>query len=227
MGLYVLYWPISLQRLKGYINSSCYYHHQIGSIPRSHCYHIVVWLCVWDVCYIIFCYLLHYTFRENRECVFIIIVQFMMTASSRKRFGLKIVFVYSYITACHYHHCANLSKDIELIMSKIRHILSVIHYTICGAVCFQFNHFPFDDWENIYTLSYYHHQIGSMNYYPLYRVRPWNNDVRCMSLSILMYIQSGYRVHFTVWVLHYLNLSSMMMSEALYIRNWLGKSEQY
>ena len=26
-------------------------------------------------------------------------------------------------------------------MSKIRHILSVIHYTICGAVCFQFTHF--------------------------------------------------------------------------------------
>ena len=52
-------------------------------------------------------------------------------------------------------------------MSKIKHILSVIHYTICGAVCLQFTHFPCGDWENIYTLSYYHHQIGSMNYYPL------------------------------------------------------------
>ena len=59
-------------------------------------------------------------------------------------------------------------------MSKIKHILSVIHCTICGAVCFQFTHFLCDDWENIYiyiyiyiyTLSYYHHQIGSMNYYP-------------------------------------------------------------
>ena len=35
-------------------------------------------------------------------------------------------------------------------VSKIRHILSVIHYTIRGAVCFQFTHFPCDDWENIY-----------------------------------------------------------------------------
>ena len=26
-------------------------------------------------------------------------------------------------------------------MSKIKHILSVIHYIICGAVCFQFTHF--------------------------------------------------------------------------------------
>ena len=40
--------------------------------------------------------------------------------------------------------------------------------------------------ERIYTLSYYHHQIGSMNYYPLFRVRSWNNGMRCMFLYILM-----------------------------------------
>ena len=40
--------------------------------------------------------------------------------------------------------------------------------------------------ERIYTLSYYHHQIGSMNYYPLFNVRSWNNGMRCMSLYILM-----------------------------------------
>ena len=45
--------------LKGYIYSSCYYHDQIGSIHLSHCYHIFPWLCAWDVCYIIFCHLLH------------------------------------------------------------------------------------------------------------------------------------------------------------------------
>ena len=73
-------------------------------------------------------------------------------------------------------------------VSKIKHILSVIHYTICGAVCFHFTHFSCDDWENIYTLSYYHHEIGSMNYYPLFRVRSWNNGVRCMSFCILMEI---------------------------------------
>ena len=33
---------------------------------------------------------------------------------------------------------------------KIKDILSVIHYTICGAVCCQFTHLPCDDWENIY-----------------------------------------------------------------------------
>ena len=36
--------------------------------------------------------------------------------------------------------------------------------------------------ERIYTLSYYHHQIGSMNYYPLLRVRSWSNGMRCKSI---------------------------------------------
>ena len=35
------------------------------------------------------------------------IVQFMMSAYSRIRFGLQIVFVCLYITPSHYHHCAN------------------------------------------------------------------------------------------------------------------------
>ena len=36
------------------------------------------------------------------------------------------------------------------------------------------------------TLCYYHHQIGSMNHYPLFRVRSWNNGMRCMSYYVLM-----------------------------------------
>ena len=107
--------PLQYRWLKGCIYSPCYYHHQIRSIHLSHCFHIFPWLCVWDVCYIIFCYLLHIHSGENRESVFIIIVQFMMSANSRTRFGLKIAFAYLYITPSHYHHCANLSEDSELI----------------------------------------------------------------------------------------------------------------
>ena len=59
--------------------------------------------------------LIAYTFRKNREFVFIIFVQFMMNASGRIRFGLQIVFGYLYSTPSHYHHFANLSEDIELI----------------------------------------------------------------------------------------------------------------
>ena len=102
-----------------------------------------------------------------------------------------------YITSSHYHHCANFSEDIEFIkcLSDIfcrvcdwEHILSGIHYSIYGAVCFQFTQLLYDNWENIYkinTLFFFHHQIGSMNYYPLFKVRSWNNGVHRMSLYIL------------------------------------------
>ena len=40
--------------------------------------------------------------------------------------------------------------------------------------------------ERIYTLSYYHHQIGSMNCYPLFRLRSCKNGMRYMSLYILI-----------------------------------------
>ena len=53
-------------------------------------------------------------------------------------------------------------------------------------MCSRFTNFLCDDWENIYTLSYYHHQIVSINYNPLFRVRSWNNGMSCMSFYILM-----------------------------------------
>ena len=57
-----------------------------------------------------------YTFRESWDFVFIIIVQFVISANSRIRYGLQIVFVCLYITPSHYHHCANLSVDIEIMI---------------------------------------------------------------------------------------------------------------
>ena len=50
-----------------------------------------------------------------------------------------------------------------------------------------FSVYPIPSWwlREYIALSYHHHQIGSMNYYPLFRVRSWNNDMRCMSLYIL------------------------------------------
>ena len=102
--------------------------------------------------------LIVYTFRENREFVFIKIVQFMMSANSRIRFGSQIVFVCLYITPSHYHHCANFIWRYRTYKMPVRYnlssvwvrlsIFSVIHYTIWRAVCFQFTHFLRDDWEN-------------------------------------------------------------------------------
>ena len=36
------------------------------------------------------------------------------------------------------------------------------------------------------TLSYFHHQIGSVNHWPLFRVRSWNNGMLCMSYYVLI-----------------------------------------
>ena len=140
--------------------------------------------------------LIAYTFRENREFVFIIFVQFLMSVNNWIHFVLKIVFACLYITPSHYHHCANLSEDIEFIkcLSDIfcrvcekdqAYSLSYPLYNTRGCV---FSVYPFscDDWEDIYTLSYCYHQIGSMNHYPLFRVRSWNNGARCMSFCILI-----------------------------------------
>ena len=77
-------------------------------------------------------------------------------------------------------------------MSKIEHILLVIHiyiHSIYGGCMFSV--YPIPSWwlREYIALSYYH-QIGSMNYYPLIRVRSWNNGMRRMSLYILLYISS-------------------------------------
>ena len=122
---------VQLARLRwpnGYIYRLCHYHHQSGSINKD---------------------------------FFNTIVQFMLSSNSRIRFGLQIAFAFLYKTPSHYHHCANLSEEIELIkylsdifcrVCKIKHILSVIHYAIYGAVCYQFVYPPCDDWDNIYYL---------------------------------------------------------------------------
>ena len=67
----------------------------------------------------------------------------------------------------------------------VRHIL---FYAIYEAVCIQLTHFSNGNCENTCTLSYYHHHIGSMTYLSLFRVRSWNNGLRCVSLCILMLI---------------------------------------
>ena len=55
-----------------------------------------------------------------------------------------------------------------------------------------FSVYPFPLWwliRYIYTLSYYHHQMGSMNYYPLFRVRSWNNGAAvCLSMFLFFWI---------------------------------------
>ena len=52
-------------------------------------------------------------------------------------------------------------------VSNITSIFSLIFHAIYGAVCIQLTHLSYDDCENMCTLSYYHHLIGSMTNLPL------------------------------------------------------------
>ena len=100
-----------------------------------------------------------YTFWENWDFVLIIIVQFMMSANSRVPYGLQR---YSFLCTLHhliitivqtYLQTLNLWNVYQIYfaecVSRIEHILLVIHYSMYGAVCFPFTQFPRDGWENI------------------------------------------------------------------------------
>ena len=89
-----------------------------------------------------------------------IIVQFMMSANSRICYGLHIGFVCLYITPSHYHHCANLSVDIELMKCLPDIFCRVCEYdwacslsyplfNIWGCMFSLFSQFPRDGWDNI------------------------------------------------------------------------------
>ena len=103
---------------------------------------------------------------------------------------IKYIFTRRSYSLPHYHHYADLFES-ELLkwmagtfclecVSKIEPILSIIFHAIYEAVRIQVTHLSYDDYENVCTLSYNLHQIGSMTHLPLFRVRSWNNGVRRM-----------------------------------------------
>ena len=117
--------------LKRYIYRSCRNHHQIGSIHLSHCYHIFPWLCVWDVCCIIFCYLLHIHSGKTGNLSSSLLCSLWWVQMAGYTLTWNIVFVYLYITPSHYHHCASLSEDIELIKRPVIYSLSSVWVRKC------------------------------------------------------------------------------------------------
>ena len=164
--------PFQFRWFKGYICSSCYYHHQIRNINVTHYNHIFLWLCAWDVCFIIFCHL-HLHSGKTRNLFSLLLCSL---------WWMQIV---RYILVCQIYFVECVSKIWEC-------SLNYPLYNIwgCHSVCLQFTHFTCDDWE--YTLSYYHHQIWSMNYHPLLRVRSW------MLCDVCLYFYGMFIIGFTL-----------------------------
>ena len=144
-------------------------HFPIKRIP-----HIFPWLCAWDVCYIIFCHLLH--------------------IHSGKTGSSNIIRLFAHNTISFSSLCKliwrhwNYKKPVRYILSSvwvrlsIFSQLSIIQYM---GLCVFSLPISLVMIEMIYTLSYYHHQIGSMNYYPLFRARSWNNGTCLYSYCII------------------------------------------
>ena len=88
----------------------------------------------------------------------------MMFAYNRVHYVPMVVLVCLHIKLPHYDHYADLSEGIDLL----------IELTYLSDNC-----------ENIYILSYYHHQIRSMAHLPLFRARSWNIGMRYVSFYIL------------------------------------------
>ena len=74
---------------------------------------------------------------------------------------------------------------------KIKYIFSVINYTIYEAVCFQFTYFPCDDWKK-YKLCLISIIISEVW---LFRLRLWNNSMRCKSFYIRMEDKYKIKLH--------------------------------
>ena len=135
--------------------------------------------------------LIAYTFRENRKFVFIIIVQFMMSANIRIRFGLQIALICLYSTPSHYHHCANLFEGNERYMLSngwvrlsIFSPLSIIQYV---GLCVFSLPISLVMIERIYILCLIiiiKSEVWTITY--CLGFRSWNNGARYISFYILL-----------------------------------------
>ena len=93
-----------------------------------------------------------------------------------------IMCMYSHLIYTHKMPARYISSSVWMRLS----IFSQLSITQCMGLCVFSLPISLVMIERIHTLSYYHRQIGSMNYYPLLRVRSWNDGMRCMSLYVLI-----------------------------------------
>ena len=160
MRLYVFNWHFSVQvieniNLKLMLLSSSKQKYQ----PFPLLSYFFPWSCVWDVCYITFCHVSHiHPGKTGMLCSSLLcsswwvqIFGYVMACRSYSFFVHYTVSLSSlWKRICRY---LNFWKVCQMYfvecVSKMAHILLVIHYSIYWAVCFQFAQFLRDGWENI------------------------------------------------------------------------------
>ena len=171
--------PFEFRLLKRYIHNPYYYHHQIGSIHLSHCCHIFPWLCVWDGCTTIFCHLLHIYLGNTGTLFQLLMFSLLMfspgickrsdTLWPAGRVRLFADYSTSLSSLCRpiWRHWTNkmLIRYRSMLPSVCRRLrlfsqVSFIQYMGLSVFSLPNSRVMI---VRMCTLSYYHHQIGSLN----------------------------------------------------------------
>ena len=84
-------------------------------------------------------------------------------------------------------------------VSKMKSILSIIFHAKYGALRIQLTLFFYDDYENMCTLSYYHHQIGSITHLPLFRVRLGHETIVC-AVCLLIFLWAFLNGNYAIYI---------------------------
>ena len=150
--------PFQFRWLRRYIYSSCYYYHQIGCINLTHCCHIFRG-CVPEMFftsyYPTYCIYIPWKpgFCFHYYCAIYDEFKYSDTfwLADRIRLFVNNIILLSLCKLIWRYWTYKM--PVRYILSSVwmrwKHNHSVIHYTICRAVCFQFTHLPCADWKNI------------------------------------------------------------------------------
>ena len=159
--------------LKEYIHNPSYYHHQIRSIHLSHCCHICPWLCVWDGCTIIFCHLLHIYPGSAGPCFHywcsvygICKLSDTLWPVGRVRLFADYTILLSSLCRLIWRHWTTkmlVRYMLPSVCPRLRQFSQLYFIQYMGLRVFSLPNSPVII-VRMCTLSYYHHQTGSMNH---------------------------------------------------------------
>ena len=123
-----------------------------------------------------------YISRESSVLFLLLQCRLMICGDNGVHYDPIVVLRCFHITVPHYHHYADVSEGTELpkyLSGTFCRVMKSILSVIFRAACILLIHFSYDVRIRV---SYHHHQMESMPYLPLFRVRSWYND-HCHSLD--------------------------------------------
>ena len=164
--------PFEFRWLKGYIDNPSYYHLLIGSIQLSHCCHIFPWLFVWDGCIIIFCHLLHICLGTLGPCFHYWCSVYGICKWSDTLWPVGRVCLFADYTISlslcrlicrHWTTKMIVRYMLPSVCLRLGQFFQLSFIRYMGLCVFSLPNSPVMI-VRMCTLSYYHHQIGSMKH---------------------------------------------------------------